>query len=382
MKICVITCTRADFGLLKNLILEIKKNKKFSLSILASGSHFSKRFGNTYKEIIKNKINIDEKIIFKSLPDNIMSISKVFSKSIINTTHIFKKINPDLVLVVGDRYEILASVISAHLSRIPVAHIHGGEVTHGAIDDAFRHSITKMSHIHFAANKFYKKRIIQMGENPQKIFVVGGLGIDNIKQVNFLSKDEIEKKFGFKFNEKNYLVNFHPETLNKKSSKSQIREILNALKNIKDCNIFFTMPGADLENTIIEKEIKIFMKNKKNTFFFKSLGQTNYYSFLKQVDLMIGNSSSGILEMPYFKKATINLGERQSGRMMTNSVINCKIKKKNILDAIKKTTSLGFKKKIKKDKMFYGKSGASKKIITILKKVNTKNLFFKKFFDI
>ena len=336
MKICILTSTRADFGLLKNLIFEIKKKKKFSLSVIASGSHFSVKFGNTYKEIIENKIKINEKIIFKSISDNINGISNVISKCVIKSSKIFNRIKPDLLIVLGDRYEILASVISAHLSKIPVAHIHGGEVTHGVIDDAFRHSITKMSQIHFTANKTYKKRITQLGENPNNIFIVGGLGVDSINNTKLFSKDYLVKKFKLKFNKFNYLVNYHPETLNKISTKNKIKEILSALTDLKESNIFFTMPGADLENSIIEKEIKYFIKKKKNAYFYKSLGQTNYYSFLNQMDAMIGNSSSGILEMPYFNKATINLGNRQSGRAMSNSVVNSNIKKKNILKSINK----------------------------------------------
>ena len=182
MKICIITSTRADFGLLKNLIHEIKKNKKFLLKIIASGTHFSKKFGYTFDEIKESKIKIDKKIICKFISDDTKGISQVMSQCILDSSKIFKDLRPDLLIVLGDRYEILASTISAHLSRIPVAHIHGGEVTQGVIDDAFRHSITKMAHIHFVANEVYKKRVIQLGENPKNVYVVGGLGVDSIKK--------------------------------------------------------------------------------------------------------------------------------------------------------------------------------------------------------
>ena len=224
MKVCIITSTRADFGLFKNLIVEIKKNKNFLMKVIASGTHFSKKYGYTYKEIKENKIKIDRKIICKFNSDNPEGISQVMSKCILESSKIFKNLKPDLLIVLGDRYEILASTISAHLYRIPVAHIHGGELTQGAIDDAFRHSITKMSHIHFVANAIYKKRVVQLGESPKNVYVVGGLGVDSISKTNLLTKNELEKKFNFKFNTVNFLVNFQPETLNKNLAKQQIRE--------------------------------------------------------------------------------------------------------------------------------------------------------------
>jgi GDP/UDP-N,N'-diacetylbacillosamine 2-epimerase (hydrolysing) len=383
MKICIITSSRADFGLLKNLIIEIKKNKKFSTSIIASGSHFSRKFGNTQSEIKELGLKISEKIINNFDSSSLFGVSKIMANSIVESSKIYKKLKPDLLIVLGDRYEILASVISAHLSRIPIAHIHGGEVTHGALDDAFRHSITKMSHIHFVANKIYRQRVIQLGEYPKFVFNVGGLGVDSIYKTKFLEKKNLEKKFNIKFQENNFLVNFHPETLNKKKAKQQIKTLLLALKNFKKTNFIFTSPGADLENKEILDEIKKFIKSNRNAYFFKSLGQVNYFSFLSCVDGMIGNSSSGILEMPYFKKGTVNIGNRQSGRICDKSVINIAINKLEIQKAIKKILSKSFLKKIKKSKNnLYGKPGATNKIIKILEKIKYQNIFQKTFFDI
>jgi len=382
MKICIITSNRADFGLLKNLIFKIEKNKNFILKVIASGTHFSKKYGYTYDEIKESKIQIYRKIICKFNSDNSEGISQVISKCITESSKIFKTFRPDIVIVLGDRYEILASAISAHLSRIPVAHIHGGEVTHGVIDDAFRHSITKMSHIHFAANAIYKKRIIQLGESPKNVYVVGGLGVDSISKTNLLKKSELEKKFNLKFNKTNFLVNFHPETLNKNLAKKQIRELLSAFSELKNTGLIFTIPGPDLENEIVVKLIKKFTLKHKNAYFFKSLGQVNYFSFLNQVDGMIGNSSSGLLEMPYFKKGTINIGTRQSGRLFAKSVINIKIKKSKIIQAVKKLLSNNFQKNIKNNINPYGNPGASDKIIKILKKIKVKKIINKKFFDI
>ena len=382
MKICIITSTRADFGLLKNLIINIRKNKKFILKVIASGTHFSKKYGYTYSEIRESKIKIDKKIICKFNSDNPTGISKILSKCVIESSKIFKAFRPDILIVLGDRYEILASTIAAHLSRIPVAHIHGGEVTRGVVDDAFRHSITKMSHIHFVANKIYRNRVIQLGESPKNVYVVGGLGVDSISKTNLLTKKELEKKFNFKFNSNNFLVSFHPETLNKNLAKKQINEILSALSQLKNTNLIFTMPGADLESKIITNLVKRFIRKNKNSYFFKSLGQVNYFSFLKQVDGLIGNSSSGILEMPYFKKGTINIGTRQYGRIISKSVINTEFKKNKIISSVKKLLSKKFQRDIKKNINPYGSPGASKKIIKILKKIKIKNIFNKFFFDI
>ena len=382
MRVSIITSTRADFGLLKNLILNIRKNKNFSLKVIASGSHFSKKFGYTYKEIKNSKIKIDKKIVCEFNSNNIEGASKIMSKSILETSKILKNLKTELLIVLGDRYEILASVISAHLSRIPVAHIHGGEVTQGAIDDAFRHSITKMSHIHFSAKKKKKKRIIQLGENPLHVYSVGGLGIDSISKTNFLTKKELEKKFNFKFNKYNFIINFHPETINKNLAKKQINELLLALSKLNNTNFIFTMPGADLENSVILKEIKFFVQKHAHAYFFKSLGQINYFSFLNHVDGMIGNSSSGILEKKKKKKGTINLGNRQLGRLFAKSIINTEIKKNKIEQAVKSILSIKFKKRIKNHINPYGKPGASDRIIKILEKIIIKKVFNKKFFDI
>jgi GDP/UDP-N,N'-diacetylbacillosamine 2-epimerase (hydrolysing) len=381
MKIIIITTTRADFGLLKNLILELKKNKIYP-KIVAAGSHFSKEFGYTYNEIKYSKIKLYKKIVINSHFNNPVNISSVISKHLIEMTKIFNKSKPDLMIILGDRYEMLAAAIACHISRIPIAHIHGGEVTSGAIDDAFRHSITKMSHIHFVANKIYKKRIIQLGEEPKNIFIVGGLGADSIKSTIFKSKNDLSSELKINFCKKNILVTFHPETLNKNKIKNQINEILKALKILKNTCIIFTGPGADAENKIIKTMLKKFIKYKKDTFYFNSLGHVNYFSILKLVDCVIGNSSSGILEMPTFKNGTINLGDRQSGRLKSSSIIDCKLNKEDIIRSIKKIYSNKFRTVIRNSKNPYGFPGSSIKIVKILKKINLDNILFKKFKDL
>jgi GDP/UDP-N,N'-diacetylbacillosamine 2-epimerase (hydrolysing) len=381
MKICIVTTSRSDFGLLKNLIFELKKNY-FKVKVIAGGTHYLKKFGNTFAEIEGSGIKIDRKIYFKINSDNEKSISQIISKHITSAEKIFKELNPDLLIVLGDRHEILAVTIAAHISRIPIAHIHGGELTSGIVDDAFRHSITKMAHIHFAANKIYRNRIIQLGESPQNVFSVGGMGVDNIKNIKLLSRKRLQEVLKITFNKKNLIVSFHPETLKKNKAEEQINELLNALIKLKDTTIIFTSPGLDLGNIIIIKKIKIFIKKKKNSYYFPSLGQINYFSILNIVDAIIGNSSSGILEMPTFKKATINIGDRQSGRLKSKSIIDCKIKKKEIINSLKIIYSEKFKNQIINSKNPYGPSGASVKIVKILKKINLKNILIKKFYNI
>ena len=381
MKICIVSSTRADFGLLKNLILKIKKNN-VNYKLIVIGSHLSKYYGSTVSEIKKSDIKISKKVEYKIDTSSEIGISRIISQCTKNITKIFLNLNPDLIILLGDRYEILSCAVSAHVCRIPIAHIHGGELTQGLIDDAFRHSITKLSQLHFVANKIYKKRVIQLGENPKNVFNVGGLGVESIKNTKFLNKKHLEKKLKIQFKKKNIIVNFHPETLKKGLAKMQINEVLKALRTLKETCIIFTMPGVEVENIIIINKIKKFVKENKNSYFFKSLGQNNYFSVLNIIDLMIGNSSSGLLEMPTFKKATINLGERQSGRIKAKSVISTKIKSSHIIKAINKVYTNNFQKKLKNSVNPYGTGQTSEKIFKVLRKINFKNLINKKFYDL
>ena len=381
MKICIATTSRSDFGLLKNLILELKKDN-FKVEVIAGGSHYSKKFGNTFAEISDAGIKINKKIYSKISSDNQQNISYILSTHINSAVKIFKDLNPDLLIVLGYRYEIFGIAIAAHISGIPIAHIHGGEITTGIVDDAFRHSITKMSQIHFAANNIYRNRIIQLGESPKYVFSVGGLGVDSINKTKLLSRKDIEEILKIKLNIKNLIISFHPETLKKNVVKKQINQLLNALSTLRHTTIIFTCPGLDYKNKIIVKKIKIFIKTKSNAYYFPSLGQINYFSILNIVDAIVGNSSSGILEMPTFKKPTINIGDRQLGRLKSTTVIDCKIEKKQIINSLKKIYSKKFKRKIKNSINPYGPYGASVKIVKILKKINLKNIMIKKFYDI
>ena len=325
---------------------------------------------------MKKKINL------KLKKDNSEGLSSAISLGLNKFVNLFKKLSPDSILVVGDRFEIFTAAVAATICRIPICHIHGGELTEALLDDVFRHSITKMSHVHFAATQIYKRRIIQLGEHPRRVFNVGGLGVDSIKTYKFLTKSEIEKILNFKFLEKNILVTFHPETLNKESTKKNFTSLLNALKKLKNTNIIFTMPNYDIDSSIIHTLILNFVKKNKDAYFFKSLGQKVYYSCCKYFDCMVGNSSSGLLEMPSFKKYTVNLGDRQKGRIKAASVINCKFRSNEIFRKINYALNKKNQLKILRVKNPYGNGGASKKIVSILERIKFKKIINKKFYDI
>lgn len=381
-KICVVTGSRAEYGLLKNLIFLIKKEKLLKLQLLVTGSHLSKDHGLTLGYIKDDKLEIDEKINLSLKHDDTLSVANSISIGVKKFVKFFDKKKPDLIILLGDRYEIFTASVAATLCRIPIGHLHGGEITKSLIDEAFRHSITKMSHLHFVATKEYKKRVIQMGEQPKNVFHVGGLGVDNIKNTNLYSKKKLEEELNIKFLKKLVLVTYHPETLKKNSSISNLKSLFNALKKMKDTTVLFTMPNSDIESKLIYNLISKFVKKRKNFYLYKSLGQKKYYSCCKYSNFMIGNSSSGLLEMPSFKNFSINIGERQSGRIKAKSVVDCSPQTDEIIQKIKFVLNPKNRKKISNVVNPYGSGGASKKIIKILKKENLKNLILKNFYNL
>lgn len=381
MKIFIVTSTRADFGLLKNLLFELKKKKYFDLKIIATGSHFSKKHGYSYEEIKNENIKIYKKILITNKtnsPVNILNDMSILTK---NISSLIKKIRPNLLLVLGDRYEILAISLAAYISKVPIAHIHGGEVTHGSLDDGFRHCISKMSNIHFVSHSEYKKRLVRLGENPKNIYNVGGLGAYNIVKLKLLTKNELEKLLGIRFKNKFLLICLHPE-LNKKLTKNLVNQTLNALRIHKDKTLIFTMPGVDLYNQVIFEKIKYFAQNNNNSYYFRSLGSKVFLSLMKISDAIIGNSSSGILEMPSFKKPTINIGLRQQGRVRANSVLDVSSKSKLILNRIRSIYSKKFIEKKKKFFNPYKKKNTLKKIISVLENLKLLDIQQKKFYDV
>jgi len=383
-KICVVTGSRAEYGLLYPLMKKIQQVKEFGLQIIATGMHLSPEFGLTYKQIIDDGFQIDDTVEMLLSSDTPVGISKSVGLGIISFAESLKKAKPDILIILGDRFESFSAAVVAHIMRIPIAHIAGGELTAGAIDDAFRHSITKMSHLHFVSTEEYRKRVIQLGENPNRVYNVGALGLDNIKSMQLLSKVELEKKFRFKFGPKNLLVTFHPVTLDNNPSEKQFKELLRALDRFKDVKILFTMPNADTNGRIIIQMINKYIENNAGRCkAFVSMGTLKYLSTIKYVDAVVGNSSSGIIEVPSFGKPTVNIGNRQAGRVKAASVIDCSATTDSIASAIEKALSKDFQDFCKTVKNPYGNGTAAEQIVSVLKEILKKPISLRKeFYDI
>lgn len=380
-KICVVTGTRAEYGLLYWLLKEIQEEKNLQLQLIVTGMHLSPEFGLTYKEIEK-EFTIDKKIEMLLSSDTHVSISKSMGLAQISFSEAYEELEPDLLIVLGDRYEIFSAVSAAMIAGIPIAHLHGGETTEGAFDEAIRHSITKMSHLHFTATEEYKNRVIQLGENPNFVFNVGGLGIDNIKRLKLLSKKEFEESINFKLNKKNLLVTFHPATLENATAEEQFQELLNALNELENTTIIFTKANSDKDGRVINRMIDNYvLDNSNKTVAFNSLGQLRYLSALQFVDAVVGNSSSGLLEAPSFKIGTINIGDRQKGRIKAKSIIDTMPQKKEILFAIQKLYSNNFSQTLTHTQNPYGEEGSCTEIIRLIKTHLPQISMKKKFFD-
>ncbi len=381
-KICVVTGTRAEYGLLYWLMKEIDADKSLELQIIATGMHLSEEFGNTYQQIEKDGFTIDKKIDITLSSDTECSISKSMGLGMIGFSDAFSLLKPDLIVVLGDRFEIFSAASVAMISRIPIAHLHGGEATEGLIDEPIRHSITKMSHFHFTATNEYRNRVIQLGEQPDRVYNVGGLGVDSINKLKLLNKDNFEKAIGFNLGKKNILVTFHPVTLEDSTSKIQFNELLESIGKLKNTKIIFTKANSDTDGRIINTMIDEYVDKHQNTIAFKSMGQRNYLSALQFVDAVVGNSSSGLLEAPSFKVGTINIGDRQKGRIKATSVITCLPNKSSINAAFKELYSKQFQNIICSVENPYGKGGASKTIVKIIKDIRLDNIIKKSFYDL
>lgn len=381
-KICVVTSTRAEYGLLYWLLKEIEADSELKLQLIVTGMHLSPEFGLTYKEIEK-EFKIDKKIEILSSSHTSLDICAEMARVYEKFAPALAELKPDILVLLGDRYEIFGVAGVASIMQIPIAHIHGGETTQGAFDEAFRHSITKMSHIHFAATNEYTNRIIQLGEEPSRVFNVGGPGIENIKKLNLLSKEEFEKSIKFKLAKKNILITFHPVTLENSSAREQFNELLNSLDELEETNFIFTKANSDTDGDVINKMIDEYVsQNSQKAVAFASLGQLRYLSAIKFVDIVLGNSSSGLLEVPSFKKATINIGDRQKGRARASSVIDVRPDRKEILTAIKRAYSKEFEQILKDTINPYDGGNPSKKMVKILKETKLDGILKKKFYDI
>ena len=370
-KICVITGTRAEFGLLRPLIELIANDNELQLQLIATGMHLSPEFGYTLNEITEAGFMVDKKVECLLSSDSSIGVSKTIALAISGFADALDELTPDLVVVLGDRTEILGAVIATAMVNIPIAHLHGGETTEGAYDEAIRHSITKFSHLHFTSTEAYRKRVIQLGEHPDTVFNVGAIGLDAIKKLPLLDKASFEQAIGFKLKERNILITYHPVTLEKEAPIETFENILTALDELTDTALIFTHANSDKNGRIINKMITEYVSSHKDKAVeFKSLGQLRYLSALQYVDFVIGNSSSGILEVPAFYIPTINIGDRQKGRICNESVINSN----NSLEDIKKSITFAldktFREKILQQELLYGNGTAAGKILQIIKEHN------------
>ena len=382
-KICVITGTRAEYGLLFYLMKGIQADSDLELQIIATGMHLSPEFGLTYKEILKDGFSIDFNVEMLLSGDTPSSISKSTGLGLIGFADAFNNLDPDIIIVLGDRFEIFSACTAALFSRIPIVHIHGGETTAGAFDEALRHSITKMSTLHFVSAEPYRKRVIQLGEQPDRVFNVGALGVENIRRMELLAKEDLEEKLNFKLGEKNLLVTFHPVTLEEQTAAAQFNELLKSLKKLKNTKVIFTKANADSDGRVINKLIDEYVSlNVQNSISFKSMGQLNYLSAMKYVDGIVGNSSSGILEAPSFKIGTINIGDRQKGRLMPESVINCNPDSQSISSALELLFSNEFSSKLSNMANPLDGGNTSEMIIQEIRLFDFKGSLKKTFFDL
>ena len=381
-KICVITGTRAEYGLLLWVMQGIKDDSELTLQIIATGMHLSPEFGLTYQEIEQDGFQIDRKVEMLTSSDTPVGIAKSMGLGLIGFADALDELQPDLIVVLGDRFEIFAVVSAALVARIPVAHLHGGETTEGAFDEALRHSITKMSHLHFVAAETYRQRVIQLGEQPDCVFMVGGLGIDNIKRLQLLDRSALENSLDFKLGPKSLLITYHPVTLETATAEKQMGKLLEALAALKDTLLIFTLPNADTDGRALINMVEKFVALHTNARAYASLGQLRYLSCIAQVDGVVGNSSSGLAEVPSFKKGTINIGDRQRGRLQAESVINCEPTRESIASALAQLYSTDFQASLHQVINPYGEGGASEKVVTRLKNIAITGVVKKTFYDL
>lgn len=381
-KICVVTGARAEYGLLRWVMEGIRQSSLLELQLIVTGMHLSPEFGLTVSAIEEDGFYAHRKIEMLLSSDTAVGITKSMGLGMIGFADALNELKPDLIVVLGDRYELIPAVMAATVSRIPIAHLHGGETTQGAFDEAFRHAITKMSHLHFVAAEEYRRRVIQLGEDPERVFNVGGLGIDNIMKFRLLSREALETALDFKFRSRNLLITFHPVTLENNTSANQMDELLAALAEMDDAGLIFTMPNADTEGRILFQKIEEFCRLHPNARAYTSMGQLRYLSSIQLVDGVVGNSSSGLTEVPSFKKGTINVGDRQRGRLRSTSVIDCDPDRKSIKAALFRLFSDEFKSHLATTKNPYGNGGASEAIVRELERHPLDNLLKKRFYDL
>lgn len=384
-RIGIMTGTRAEYGLLKSLMQEINKDNDLELYLIVSGMHLSPEFGMTYKEIQEDGFEINAKVEMLLSSDSPAGISKSIGLGVIGFADEFQRADLDMLILLGDRYEALSAAISAMVMRIPIAHLHGGELTEGAIDEGIRHSITKMSYLHFTSTEEYRRRVIQLGENPERVFCVGAIGVENIKKINLMTKEELERSIHFEIDENTVIVTYHPVTLENNTVEEQFLNLLEVLDRNPKIRMIFTKANADTNGRIVNELIdKYAAQNSERACAFTSLGQKRYLSALKYCRIVIGNSSSGIIEAPSFGKPIINIGDRQKGRICADSVINCGYTQQEIQRAMETALTEEFENKARNCRNPYEKENTAANIISVIKDylLNDKIKLKKGFYDI
>ncbi len=382
-KICFITGSRAEYGLLSSLMSVILVDSELQLQVIATNMHLSPEFGLTYKEIEQDGFRIDKKVEMLLSSDTSNATAKSVGLATIGFADAYEDLKPDLIVVLGDRFEILAAVSAALFYKIPVAHLHGGEITEGAYDDCIRHSITKMSHLHFTSTEEYRKRVIQMGEQPERVFNVGAIGVENSKKTPLISQKELEDNLHFSLGNQSLLVTFHPVTLENSTAEQQCCNLLNVLDSFRDYKIVFTLPNSDTDGRIIMEYIQQFVNTHKDrAVAFTSLGRKRYLSALKYVSAVVGNSSSGIIEVPSFGIPTLNIGSRQKGRIAADSVVHCGITIEEISEGLRKILSDEFRQTSQLNRNPYDKEGTVSSIYQVLKTYPLKHLIHKSFYNL
>jgi GDP/UDP-N,N'-diacetylbacillosamine 2-epimerase (hydrolysing) len=381
-RVCVVTGTRAEFGLLRWLMQEIKETPELALQVVATGMHLSPEYGLTYREIEQAGFSIDYKVEMLLGANTATAVTKSVGLGVIGFADAYAGLKPDLIVVLGDRFELISAVTAALIAGIPVAHLHGGETTMGAFDEAIRHAVTKMSHLHFVASEEYARRVIQLGEHPQRVFLVGGLGVDAIKRMTLLNREQLEQALDFKLGKKNLLVTFHPVTLEGAGSTAQMNALLEALYERKETHLIFTMPNADTGGRELAAQVQAFVDSHPNARVYASLGQLNYLSCMQFVDGVVGNSSSGLTEAPSLGVGTVDIGDRQEGRLSARSVIHCAPDRESIRKALQQLYDPRFRASLSTIQNPYGDGGASKKIVEQIKNYPLDGLLKKEFYDL
>lgn len=383
-KICIVTGTRAEYGLLYWLMKEIAADPDLQLRVIATGMHLSPEFGLTYQQIEADGFIIDAKVEMLLSSDSPVGIAKSIGLGVIGFADALNRMEPDILVLLGDRFEILAAAQAAMVARIPIAHIHGGESTEGVIDEAIRHAISKMSHLHFTAAEPYRKRVIQLGEMPERVFNVGALGLDNLSRLELLNRSALEDVLNFRLNRGTVILcTYHPVTLSDDDASNALKELFESLDRLPDSNVVFTKGNADSGGRRINQLIDEYVaRNADRMAAFVSLGQVRYLSLLRETDVVLGNSSSGIIEAPALHTPTVNIGNRQRGRLKAPSIIDCDESADAIMLAIERALSPAFQEIAAEGKTFFGEGGASRRIKQALKNTSLDGILFKRFYDL